>query len=423
MFLYIIVLSTIVIFFEYSALSFAQTHDEVVLTENVAFDLYAKHLRPVINQSSPIGVNIKFHLMAINDLDEVKGEVKLLGFFSLNWTDQFLAWGALGTLKNGGNSITVSSAKVWLPKLVLGNPFAKFTDISQTESLVRISKTGVVEWSPGGLYQIACNVDTSYFPFDHQTCFMNILVWDYTSSEVNFQTVFNSVDLDYYEEHAVWELDDTFSQINKSAEPSQVTFTLKLGRRSYYFVVNILSPVLLLGILNTLVFLLPVDSGERVSFSVTMYLAFVVFLTIVGDNLPRNSNPLSLLSYFLLTMLCISALEIILTIFVVKIHHKSEDDHIPQLLTSIAYDLLCMCCRKAKIQPSTEINNAYIRDDSTDEFIDSKVSLRPQGLFIRQLTWKKIAEIVDWMCFFLCIGLHVLVTISFIVPLALQFST
>ena len=60
-----------------------------------------------------------------------------------------------------------------------------------------------------------------------------------------------------------------------------------MKRRPGFFIVNIVMPVVLLSALNIMVFLIPVDSGEKISYGITVLLALSVFLSIVADMLPR----------------------------------------------------------------------------------------------------------------------------------------
>jgi hypothetical protein len=46
--------------------------------------------------------------------------------------------------------------------------------------------------------------------------------------------------------------------------------------------------------LNPLVFLLPVESGERIGLSMTILLSYTIFLTLISDAIPASSNPMSI---------------------------------------------------------------------------------------------------------------------------------
>ena len=54
-------------------------------------------------------------------------------------------------------------------------------------------------------------------------------------------------------------------------------------------------PIILSSILVTLVFLVPVESGEKLSYILTVLLTIAVFLTIIGDTLPAISLTTSIL--------------------------------------------------------------------------------------------------------------------------------
>ena len=73
-----------------------------------------------------------------------------------------------------------------------------------------------------------------------------------------------------------------------------VAFEIKLRRLTTYYVVAIVIPVLFLSLTATLVFALPADSGEKMGTSITVLLAFAVYLTIVSDQMPQTSSSVSI---------------------------------------------------------------------------------------------------------------------------------
>lgn len=58
---------------------------------------------------------------------------------------------------------------------------------------------------------------------------------------------------------------------------------------------SLLIPVNLLALLSIMSFLMPTDEPEKVNISVNILLSFTVFLTFVDNNVPRNSDNISLL--------------------------------------------------------------------------------------------------------------------------------
>ena len=57
-------------------------------------------------------------------------------------------------------------------------------------------------------------------------------------------------------------------------------------------------PIVLNSILMNAVFALPIDSGEKMSYCLTVLLSYVVFLTWVTENLPPVSTDTSILRKF-----------------------------------------------------------------------------------------------------------------------------
>jgi hypothetical protein len=56
-----------------------------------------------------------------------------------------------------------------------------------------------------------------------------------------------------------------------------------------FHVINTLFPVALMAVLIAMVFKLSVDSGEKIGFSLTVLLAYAVYLTMISDNIPSTS--------------------------------------------------------------------------------------------------------------------------------------
>ncbi|XP_046553804.1 acetylcholine receptor subunit beta-type unc-29-like [Haliotis rubra] len=74
--------------------------------------------------------------------------------------------------------------------------------------------------------------------------------------------------------------------------------TINLKRRPLFYIFTILLPVVLLHFLNSFVFLLPSQSGEKTSMAVSILLSFQLFLSIIRDSLPENSLTVSLFSLY-----------------------------------------------------------------------------------------------------------------------------
>ena len=83
---------------------------------------------------------------------------------------------------------------------------------------------------------------------------------------------------------------------------TQAIVEIKIKRRHLFHTIFIISPTIILYIISGLTFLLPPDSGEKVSFAVTILLAQIVSFGTLGEIFPASSKNLPLLVYFVLTV-------------------------------------------------------------------------------------------------------------------------
>ena len=76
---------------------------------------------------------------------------------------------------------------------------------------------------------------------------------------------------------------------------TDLTFWIVVKRKPLYYVFNLIMPSIFLTATTLLTFILPVESGEKVSLGVTMLLALTVFLLIVAETMPTTSKNIPLI--------------------------------------------------------------------------------------------------------------------------------
>ena len=102
--------------------------------------------------------------------------------------------------------------------------------------------------------------------------------------------------LDRYTQSGAWELLDTnitrdvqfYPDLNMSY--TLIDVTIKLKRKALYYWLNVIIPCLLLNSLGIGLFILPADSGEKVSFGLGILLTVFVFAILVNENIPKTSD-------------------------------------------------------------------------------------------------------------------------------------
>ncbi|XP_059172656.1 neuronal acetylcholine receptor subunit beta-3-like [Physella acuta] len=148
--------------------------------------------------------------------------------------------------------------------------------------------------------------------------------------EMQFRNSVPTIGTSFYTLHGEWDLTSaTIITSNLSSGVVQVpTFQFKftLKRRPIFLIVNIILPVVFLSFLNILVFIIPVESGEKIGYGITVLLALSVFMSIVGGMLPRSSRSMPIVTIYLFILLIISMLTVIDSIVIVYLSHREEKE-------------------------------------------------------------------------------------------------
>ena len=105
--------------------------------------------------------------------------------------------------------------------------------------------------------------------------------------------------------------------------------------------VSLIAPVaimhaVLFVLLNPLVLLLLIESGERVSLARTILLAYVIFLTIVSSSIPASSNPICALLIVMIIIIVVSGIIGFVVIVNVKYFNEEDVDKIGPVFKRLA---------------------------------------------------------------------------------------
>ena len=175
-----------------------------------------------------------------------------------------------------------------------------------------------------------------------------------------------------------------------------MTFTIK--RAPLYYNIVVACPTLLFSLLNPLVFLLPVESGDRIGLSTTILLSYAIFLTMVQMAVPASSNPMSLLLVMMIVTITVSGICVAVTIYISSIYHRN---------------------------PESKRNKVY-------KFIGSKISWRQRLLAIRPgsndietidvksateitITWKDVCDGLDKYMMFISYLMVFIVNVTYFI--------
>jgi hypothetical protein len=101
-----------------------------------------------------------------------------------------------------------------------------------------------------------------------------------------------------------------------------LTFTCRVQRKPLFYIVNLIVPCVNISVLAVLVFLLPSDSKKKITLSISILVALLVFYLLLIELIPPTSLVIPLLGKYLLFTLVIVNLSIIITIITLNIHFR-----------------------------------------------------------------------------------------------------
>ena len=358
-------------------------------------------------------VNFTFYLEALVELDEVKGFITTTGFYHISWLDYRVYW--YPSDNDEIYYVPMDSSKVWVPKIILTNPAnAMFAFHHDTTQQVVYDSYGHADWTVSSVIKSLCYIQIPAYPFDVHTCHLNFTAGDSISlnlleAEITLASPDNKIYTRYYVENNEWALTGTSVEVRNETTASDLYTTatdlytqvvaheLQLSRKPIFLVVNILLPTIFLSLLNCLVFLLPQESGERVSFSVTVMLSFAVFLNVIGTTIPKTSSPMPHLCYYVFIALVTSGVITLLAILCQRVFLTKGQEPAPRWL------------RKCLLMSSTASCNKI----STEQECDHVYKGQPQ-----QVAWEHAISRLDMIFFIFFFSFTIILAVVFILVMA-----
>uniref|UniRef100_A0A8C9E010 5-hydroxytryptamine receptor 3A n=1 Tax=Phocoena sinus TaxID=42100 RepID=A0A8C9E010_PHOSS len=255
---------------------------------------YKKGVRPVRDWRTPTTVSIDVIVYAILSVDEKNQVLTTYIWYRQYWTDEFLQWNPEDF--DNITKLSIPTDSIWVPDILIN----EFVDVGKSPNIpyVYVRHHGEVQNYKPLQVVTACSLDIYNFPFDVQNCSLTFTSWLHTIQDINLSLwrLPEKVKLDrsIFVNQGEWELLGVLTQFREfSIESSdcyaEMKFYVVIRRRPLFYVVSLLLPSIFLMVMDIVGFYLPPDSGERVSFKITLLLGYSVFLIIVSDTLPATA--------------------------------------------------------------------------------------------------------------------------------------
>ena len=99
-----------------------------------------------------------------------------------------------------------------------------------------------------------------------------------------------------------------------------IVSTFRFKRHPAFYVNVLLLPSILIAVLSFLCFLLPIESGEKVSIGITIFLSQTVQLLVMNDILPPTAKDFPILGQFVVFTIALISISVVNSVLVVKVH-------------------------------------------------------------------------------------------------------
>uniref|UniRef100_A0A663EEF1 5-hydroxytryptamine receptor 3A n=1 Tax=Aquila chrysaetos chrysaetos TaxID=223781 RepID=A0A663EEF1_AQUCH len=325
---------------------------------------YQKGTRPVRDWRTTTNVAIDLMVYAILSVDEKNQVLTTYIWYRQHWTDEFLRWDPARF--DNLTQISLPAESIWVPDILIN----EFVDVGKSPHVpyVYVGHHGEVQNLKPIQVMTACSLDIYNFPFDVQNCSLTFTSWLHHSEfrDINLslwrQPELVKFDRSVFMNQGEWELLYVLSRFQE--------FSVVIRRRPLFYTVSLLLPSIFLMVMDIVGFYLPPNSGERVSFKITLLLGYSVFLIIVSDTLPATAVGTPLIGIYFVVCMALLVISLTETILIVRLVHKQDlQPHVPEwvkrLLLERATVLLC-------IQDGRTLSPSRTRssDISREEFRD-----------------------------------------------------
>ncbi|KAI3384588.1 hypothetical protein SNEBB_000073 [Seison nebaliae] len=291
---------------------------------------YRMAIPPITDDGSPNGCPVNLQIdMKIEQLFEVKEVQQSILFMAelyYRWTDTRLKW---DPDKYNVRWTFIPKEKIWLPDIYLYENTAKtFAMDILPRSYLLVKYDGSIRMNIPLITETRCRIDVINFPYDTESCNISLGSYSFDNRYIILERVQRLAKAsEKLYENEQWKLIEFKSKqfLEKDSlnnNFSIVQFQMIISRKPLFYMTYLVVPVIFMLILAPIVFLIPVKSGERISYSVTLLLTVIIFLQIIMELMPKSSTEVAKISIFYLTVTSESTLILVVNIIVVRIYYR-----------------------------------------------------------------------------------------------------
>ncbi|CAH3148903.1 unnamed protein product, partial [Porites evermanni] len=305
---------------------------------------YDKMVRPVLKPSDVINVTFQVDFKALSGVDN-KDQI-ITTDTEITQVNQYkISWVLFVTLICATSLVFFYSAD---------NKILQAGHVEKFHTYVLVRSNGLNTWISPSTFKSSCQLNVKFFPFDKQQCNMKFrslaadrslmdIISTTTESEdpekgIMLLVMVQNSYLKLTSSNGYWTLRSLVIKMNNHDEKKEpkrqfpeVIVSFFIGRKPMFFVLFTLVPCMIIGMLILVSFFIPAESGERIGLCATILLAVSVYLVVITDQLPEQSDTLPLIGVYYIVIMFEIGLALAATVLVLMAHHATSKP--PKLLT------------------------------------------------------------------------------------------
>ncbi|KAI5651857.1 neurotransmitter-gated ion-channel ligand binding domain-containing protein [Phthorimaea operculella] len=265
---------------------------------------YDRLLLPTYETGETVYVHASSYVYFIQPAEAHDLNFKLHFLLQLRWTDKRLAYQLYSPQRTKIIGEKDLRDKMWVPHLYMSNE--QSSSLMGTDSkdvLISVAPDGEVLFSRRMQAVLYCWMNLQKFPFDEQTCSMNLESWKYNASILrlmweNDNPVRLSAELhlteysliDFWTNESVVRGDIVNMRLGGAGNYSALKFTFKLGREVGYYLMDYFIPSMMIVAMSWVTFWLHPDaSPPRITLGTSTMLSFITLASSQAKTLPKVS--------------------------------------------------------------------------------------------------------------------------------------
>ncbi len=296
-------------------------------------------IRPRLNQSQTVSVCLMFNLINIVSLDTQQELLTTEYWVSVQWRDELAMWNN-SQQSSSSEELYFLSGQIWTPDISIQNS-RKQESRSHEVEMIQMNASGWSSWDRLGVSVTQCVLSVVKFPFDKHTCIVKLGSARYHAVKLNISKA--ELKNESFTSNGEWDVTGLDMEVidyeynGKMYQLMTVFITVK--RQSLFYVLNLLLPIIIISTINPFVFLVRADSGEKVSISVTLFLSFTVFISLLGGMLPKTSTSTSVISLYVNINLLLSGVCVVCSVFIQRVSQMKDPSWIARICCDSDSDL------------------------------------------------------------------------------------